>query len=479
MKPPLIKRVGRGALKLAKWLFGLAIVTVLGLYGYVRYDLSSAAGDLENEREIADSLGLPLTPESMKFSPAVAPAENAAAIYREISKALQKEEERHSVFQTALTSAKDPKSSVASAEKVCRQYSNVISLARSAGRRPFADFERDWYEAAFFDLPEFSGQKDAAKLLCLHALVMARSNQIDSAVEDLRSAVMIAHHAGQERMLISGLVSIGIDAIVVQTITAVATFRAGDSSDLGKLARLVDGLPRAPDFERAMRSEVFYGYWTSLNLSKFKKRWESESEADESLDWGADPWRVFPPLIESKLIEQAYASRTLHYWNRAFSQMRTGAPKPRQVGAELDRLAVDAAESNRPSDVLVAALFPVFSQAGMAFEKVVANRDCANALIQVLLFKNRKGRLPKTLKEAGVETVDPFDEKPFKFRVTDFGFVVYSAGMNGKDDGGLLPWEITGPYSSEKRDLPMAVFPSWEWSREVKRPASPEVEFER
>lgn len=141
--------------------------------------------------------------------------------------------------------------------------------------------------------------------------------------------------------------------------------------------------------------------------------------------------------------------------------------QPFLVASQMDRAAAKYERTLRPSEMLMRIILPVFAQAGFAFEKLKANRDCTRAIIDVLLFRNRHGRLPKSLGEAGVKAIDPFDGKPLKYRITDLGFVVYSAGQNGKDDGGLLPWERAPENSSwEKRDEPMAVYPSWERSGE-------------
>ena len=55
-----------------------------------------------------------------------------------------------------------------------------------------------------------------------------------------------------------------------------------------------------------------------------------------------------------------------------------------------------------------------------------------------------KGGYPKTL-NALVEAdflkqlpMDPYSDKPFVYRKTDDGFILYSVGNNFKDDGGIV-----------------------------------------
>ena len=53
-------------------------------------------------------------------------------------------------------------------------------------------------------------------------------------------------------------------------------------------------------------------------------------------------------------------------------------------------------------------------------------------------FRLSKGRYPATLTEAGVSDLnsDPFTGGKFVYRTSEQGFLVYSSGPDGKDDGG-------------------------------------------
>jgi len=103
---------------------------------------------------------------------------------------------------------------------------------------------------------------------------------------------------------------------------------------------------------------------------------------------------------------------------------------------------------------------PLFSQAGVAFEKDKCNRDAVVAIIDVLLYKLDHGRFPKTLADAGVKAIDPFDGKPLKYRLTEKGFRIYGVGFDKVDDGGYFSNEKPG--MSGLKDQPIVVFPAWD-----------------
>jgi hypothetical protein len=167
------------------------------------------------------------------------------------------------------------------------------------------------------------------------------------------------------------------------------------------------------------------------------------------------------PFLEEEFVQNAYASRALEWWVQVAEAAEAWDWAPMPTAKAMGRLVDAQIHSLRPSDQIQLLIFPVFAQAAAAFEKMGANRACAKAMIEVILFRNRHGHFPETLEEAGVHALDPFDRKPLKYRVTEKGFRIYCVGNDGKDDGGLFYWERPKNEGS-RRDEPIAVFPSWE-----------------
>jgi len=67
-------------------------------------------------------------------------------------------------------------------------------------------------------------------------------------------------------------------------------------------------------------------------------------------------------------------------------------------------------------------------------------------------YRQARGRWPATLAELVPQYIarvplDPFDAKPLKLGKHEQGIVVYSAGMDGIDNGGLIGPTPTAPGS--------------------------------
>src|SRR5690606_12776679 len=85
--------------------------------------------------------------------------------------------------------------------------------------------------------------------------------------------------------------------------------------------------------------------------------------------------------------------------------------------------------------------------------KVRARRDATVAALAAMRFRADRGHLPTTLEELtptylGEVPRDPFARAPLRYRVEADGFVVYSVGEDGTDDGG----RERDDHGSELRD---------------------------
>jgi hypothetical protein len=88
----------------------------------------------------------------------------------------------------------------------------------------------------------------------------------------------------------------------------------------------------------------------------------------------------------------------------------------------------------------------------------------AAAGVAAVRFRKAKGRWPRSLEELvpkwlAEAPMDPFTGKPLPYRVDDEGVVVYSVGVDGKDDGGVeTPEKLEGGDDLHRRGNPDVVF---------------------
>jgi len=458
-------RKKRFFVKFAKWSLGLAFLGITAAYGYVRYEYSSAAGELDGLVARAEKLGLPLTPEQMRHEK-LEPGENAADLYRAMAEPLKStesirkgEEGTQALNAVFAESSKDLQAATGFFSKL----EPVLNLGLEASRRKGCDFEWNWDLGPSLEFPEYMFLKDAVKWLSARAVLRSRTGQFDLALEDLSASARIGGHLSEEPVLIGQLVRIACDAIVMRAANAIATFSERDSERLAKLAEAVQEFPPVADFVPGLQGEVFWGYWTSLNLSRYSDSLFPEGHSDDlrlAGFWSVyEQWRIFPPLIPTRLAERAYAATALKYWVELFEMQQQKKLSAREFSAEMDRRANRYATSRRPAEALASVLFPVFAQAGTAFEKTVASRQSVLALIAAIQYRNRSGNWPKDLKELGFSIADPYTDGEVRFRRDPDGFRIYSVDFAEVDDGGMFNHERSADRNA--RDLVLAAHPSW------------------
>jgi hypothetical protein len=95
--------------------------------------------------------------------------------------------------------------------------------------------------------------------------------------------------------------------------------------------------------------------------------------------------------------------------------------------------------------------------------KYVAQLEVAKVLLAVERYRLAHASLPETLERLvpdylAAVPADPFDGAPLRYQRLTRGFVVYSVGEDGKDDGGRkLPAAVGGESEASARDITLIV----------------------
>ncbi len=157
---------------------------------------------------------------------------------------------------------------------------------------------------------------------------------------------------------------------------------------------------------------------------------------------------------------------------QAFRRVRQGAADPSRVARDLRRLFLELQEladrpyspklarevdatADRMAEIFGAPIKPDFGEFAELLEELpdlgyahslrlfhyrAASRAATRVLLHVHLYKADNGEWPKTLEalpgELATKLVDPFANRAFRYRIVDGGPLLYSLGLNCKDDGG-------------------------------------------
>ncbi|TWU00028.1 hypothetical protein Pla108_09710 [Botrimarina colliarenosi] len=291
------------------------------------------------------------------------------------------------------------------------------------------------------------------ELLCNYALGCKR---YDDAAHESVSLLKMAHHVGRGRLMIDQLLASAFEGMGMAQIQALAADPATPGATLRWLLKVLDGSPPACDIVRTIEGERWYGLDSLIRgEATFLESWLQPTD----------------PLL-------GLASRTSIDWNpvlvalNEYHDRKDAAyklPTPRQQADALQQLADDYALVSQidpfaePMRLLTpAGRAGVISQAVLAsfsvtfeWELTVPGRDktkyeATRLALALAIYRTDHNAYPASLDELVPAVlpklpVDTFTDAPFLYRLTDDGYLLYSCGANGVDDGGSHDQSYYGP----------------------------------
>lgn len=435
------------ATRSAKWLWiGLGFLcAVCGLSGVLMYkfltnllvgDLSELAAAVDRERAETRRQGIPVEPEDLQRTPAVPPDQNAAPLYRE---AFRKLPEIPSDVDQAIQRVLRNEALEADFTQVAAKFDGLepwLQTVIRATRLPSCDFERDWSQGMYLELPELAEMKKCAKWLTIRGVIAARRGNVAKFEESIRAASQIGVHLSQEPILISSLVQIASDQVAQQGIAAALRANPSNAALLSASKKvLLSSFPR-PDLKSILGGECVLTVAAIRRLTNLNELYP-EASASESLSMSS---AVTPEM--KKAFETQYLRKL-----RECVQIVAKYDEDYLLQAEaLQGLVRTKRTIPRIIDLVDMALFPAIEQVSHSIGRHQARYELTKAYVAILDFHRTKKRWPKDLAEVG-EFVDPLAKRPLRYFPSDGGFTIYSVGADGRDDGGRERREA-GPTGS-------------------------------
>lgn len=321
---------------------------------------------------------------------------------------------------------------------ILARHAATLDLLRRATAKPGCRFDRDWSRISYGTrLPEISSLRQAARLLTLAARRAAADGDVATAIADVIRVHRLAGHVAAEPILISGLVEIAIDTMALETLAQILP--AATAKDAAALAdpALTDFVRSSPSLQRHLLGEEAFGLGAFADLAEGKVGLDDLS------------MRPYPAGI-SFLYRCFFVPAELAAYQaamRRFQELAQRAAEPGKRYPEISR-AAEAVEQETAAgrggyfaSLLVPALSGVF--------KTQAKSQARHRATEVLLAATR-ARLEAAAPPESAESLvpawllampaDPFRaEGPLTVKTGADGWLVYSVGPDGEDDGGPVP----------------------------------------
>lgn len=309
-------------------------------------------------------------------------------------------------------------------------------------------------------LPAVGHYREAARALMARAMLHANEGKVDEAWDDLLACHRLARLTGQGATLVDELVAIAVDGLacagdqgLLQTRLAPAQI-ARMRADLDKL------LPMPKTVDKINVGERFM-FLDSVGMVA-REGFHNMSD----LSGGGNPKGAMESLMDAAARASVDWDHVLRLGNSWYDRMDNAYGKPtraerqaafRKIDEDIRKLAVSAKDwkslglamlvdrrsaiSERIGQMFVALLLPAVSTVSNAEDRGAMKFDLTKLAFALAAYRADRGAYPARLADPVPKYVakvpsDIFSAAELHYRLEDGGYLLYSVGGNGKDDGG-------------------------------------------
>ncbi|MEQ1934294.1 MAG: hypothetical protein ABL962_10520 [Fimbriimonadaceae bacterium] len=417
-------------LKFRHFFVGFILLCGLGGFGYEWLTVRKANQTIASEVARLQALKIPTSPDEM---PKPGPDDrNAALIYRE---AIQLKQAIGAKRPTEMVAgAKDPDfQGKLTAFLVAQQP--VMELVRQAATRPDCNFKRDWSQGASMLLPEFSDLKDFTRIATENAAASAKVGKFSESISWLRVAKQVSVHT-RDPIPIGFLVSVACEQIYRRELQSQIRLYSSNPEFVRLTRQFCDEPSVLPSVRDSMAGEVLLVRTAMADIASGKMRVSNlfgMSDSDGNF-FGTNDSTIQALRIPS--VRKSVEAKLLTRYRVTVEGLPVDPGDLKATLAATANLDTEQRKEDGIIDRLASLFTPVFTAMGQSSVKLEATRRVTRQGLAIFVHKAERGSYLKALDAKKPWAIDPFNDKPLRYKFIVEGFELYSVGPNGKDDGG-------------------------------------------
>ena len=308
-------------------------------------------------------------------------------------------------------------------------------------------------EVAEAQVPALGVYQGAAHLLIARAMQRLEEGDTAGFQEDVIATLKLARLVAQGWTVIEQLMAYRIDGLAHEAVQRAAGADLLDGATVGRLATALAALPEMPSLERCFDHSERYRFLDTIgvisqrgpNRIPWFALWEPGSE-DEVRGYPAlRAWRACEPYLEP-----LNCNSMMRAGNTIFDDYKRALAEP-TYGRRLAMLRAVESDTFASRDQglflhaadhgvgFAMSLIPSLGRVDTYLTQAGVEADLSALALQFRLYKIDHGVFPDDLAALGLATAalnDRFSDRPLVYRREGVGYVLYSVGPDGKDDGG-------------------------------------------
>jgi type II secretory pathway pseudopilin PulG len=401
--------------------------------------------------------GLPISSAELdRYYPAVPQAENAALVITQALALLRNYPDRRS---NAIAKFQLPQSSESLTEaqrELLAGYVEVnlpaIAKAREGLARTNCRYPVDLSPGWAAHLPHLYYLKDLERVVTYQGILSAESSKPDTAVESIITLLGLANTLKAEPSTVAQLFRQHLEKSA-NTVLEISLGAGGlGDAQLAVLEFLFRRPDRTNGYFRAMVGERAVGISTFADYGK----WKTDSpdyltEQDEIVSSAVIKfWRLNGTIDRDLLFFLSIMATNVAL---------TLETPPGNLVAN-DFLSTVRDEAKKSKFLLSAILLSASSKIHIRFTDSIAESRLALTALAIERFRFANHRLPTSLADLPVgqeQTSDPYTGLPLYYEKREAGYIIYSVGRDGEDDGGDSRPSSSNPSDPSPLDITFIV----------------------
>jgi hypothetical protein len=280
--------------------------------------------------------------------------------------------------------------------------------------------------------------RNSAKLLALECILQSEDGNGESATKTIIDGFRFAGSIEQEPLLISQLVRIACQGITLSGLERMLNRTTPTDTELSQIAAVASEAEASETVIRGFVGEMAcHDAIFRTSVSNFAG-WVAEG-------WLWTPLNTKKTYIVAPLIALYRATGLMDIDQLSYLRGMEGYIEACRKPLPLRLSASESCRTNAenlPRWRFLSKMFlPALSNCHVKEAGAVARLRAARIALMIERYRLANGELPNSLGDLVSKLVDaipadPFDGKPLRYKKLAKGYVVYSVGENGKDDGG-------------------------------------------
>ena len=424
----------------------LALAVIAG--GVWTYYNIKWGGELDRELKQWQQQGLPLTMAEV-IPEKIPDAENAAPIYLQVfnvsfDPGKQPESMRNlaglteaeeTLVEEYLSGEDRTKAGRVKAILSQPEVKQTLQVLRLASQRKKSVFPVKWEQGFGALFPHLARFRQGVRLVAANALILAAGGQVDEALDWCVVGLRMASHVESEPTLIAQLVTMAMRHGILDALEEIIAPRSVPAKAGRHLREELQRIDVCEAWVDALKSEAAIGRQMFAQLPGRPKLLADLTPGEQSwvtrIGWAYCGWPGGPLR---KHDETTY----LYVMRRQIEAATKPWPDAKATFDAIERQI----QQKTLGTHLIAGLTPVFAEAARKKDIANARVDLGRIALMLKAHKQQHGQYPASLGELAQSPnvqlpTDPFTGAAYIYARQGHGFVAYSLGPDGDDDGGV------------------------------------------